>query len=131
MAVPARHIRVASAQFVASSLLLAGIWLLLPARWAPVDVLGSALAAAGLVSALGLVTRRHWARTFALVVSWTALLLGAVTVSALCFALAHIAGLYGPIGQGGAMLLGMVAALVLPYFIGLPVLQVGWLAERE
>jgi hypothetical protein len=131
MTVPPRYRWVASAQLLASALLLAGIWVLLPARWAPVDVIGSALGAAGLLSAFGLFTRRRWARRVALCVSWAALGLGALTVSALCFALAHIAGLYGPIGKGGAMLLGVVAALVLPYFVGLPVLQVGWLGERE
>jgi hypothetical protein len=131
MVAPTRHQWVASAQLIASLVLLAGIWIFLPARWAPVDVIGSALGALGLVSAFGLFTRRRWARAFALAVSWGALAIGAITVSALCFALAHIAGLYGPIGKGGAMLLGLVAALVLPYFIGLPVLQVGWLAQRE
>ena len=131
MPLPVRHLWVASAQSLASLLLLAGIWLALPARWAPVDVIGTVLGASGLLSAVGLLTRRRWARRVALAVSWAALVIGVSVVTALCLALAHIAGLYGPIGSGGAMLLGTIAALVLPYFVGLPVLQVGWLAGSE
>ena len=131
MAAPVRHLRAASAQALASLLLLAGIWLALPSRWAPVDVIGTALGVCGLISALGLFANKPWARRVALALSWAALVIGAATVTALCLALAHIAGLYGPIGKGGAMLLGTIAALILPYFVGLPVLQVGWLQDRD
>jgi hypothetical protein len=120
---------VASAQLGVGLLLLAGIWLGLPARYALVDVVGNALAAVCLASAFGLFTRRSWGKKVALIVSWATLVIGASTVTALCLALSHLAGLYGPIGSGGALLLGTIAALVLPYLVGLPLLQVGWLSE--
>ena len=122
---------VASAQLAVGLLLLAGIWLGLPARYALVDVVGNALAGACLCSAAGLFARRSWAKRLALIVSWATLVIGASTVTALCLALAHLAGLYGPIGSGGALLLGTIAVLILPYLVGLPLLQVAWLRRRE
>jgi hypothetical protein len=47
----------------------------------------------------------------------------------LAFSLAHLAGQYGPVGSGGAVLLGATASLVLPYLVGLPLLQLAWLRQ--
>jgi hypothetical protein len=131
MGVPRGHRYVAIAQLVAGVLLLVGIWVALPARWWLVDTVGTALALACLASASGLLARRAWAKRLALMISWATLVIGTATVSALCLALAHLAGAYGPVGAGGAMLLGTMAALVLPYFVGLPVLQLAWLRRQD
>ena len=48
-------------------------------------------------------------------------------MTALAFSIAHLSGQYGPIGKGGAMLMATIAVLVLPYLVGLPVLQLSWL----
>jgi hypothetical protein len=130
MRLPRGYLYVAIAQLVAGVLLLAGIWLVLPARWWLVDGVGSALALACLLSAAGLLAQRAWARKLARAISWATLVIGCATVSALCFALAHLAGAYGPVGAGGAMLLGVVATLVLPYLVGLPLLQLAWLRRQ-
>jgi hypothetical protein len=131
MRLPRGQLYVAIAQLVAALLTLAGIWIVLPARWWLVDGVGSALALACLASAAGLFGRRAWALKLARAISWATLVIGCGTVSALCFALAHLAGAYGPVGAGGAMLLGVVATLVLPYLVGLPLLQLAWLRRQE
>ena len=104
-------------------LLLGGVWMALPARWWPVDIAGSLLAALFLAGAAGLLLRRRPGRLLSLVANWLALLTGMVGVSALCFTAAHLWGLYGPVGSGGALLMVSVALLVLPYLIVLPALQ--------
>jgi hypothetical protein len=118
---------VAVAQLVVAGLLAIGIWVALPARYIWVDLLGSALAALYLASAIALTARRAWARRLASVASWVGLVLGLVTVTLLSLSVAHLSGQYGPVGRGGALLMGTIAALVLPYLVGLPLLQLRWL----
>ena len=118
---------VASTHLLLAVLMLFGIWVTLPARWLPVDVIGSALAAFGLVSVVGLVLGKRWGSALARVTSWALLSAGCVTVSALALTVAHLSGLYGPVGAGGGLLMGTMAALVLPYLVGIPVLQLVWL----
>ncbi len=103
--------------------LLVAIWLALPARWWPVDVGGTVVASAFFVSGVSLVVGFPWARRFALVVAGITFLLGSSLVAALAFTLAYLAGLYGPVGQGGALILFFVALLLTPYLVFLPLAQ--------
>lgn len=112
-----------------ASLVLFGVWVGLPARHWVVDAPGTALALVCAVSAYGLLAGRAWGRKLAQVTSWFTLLLGAAAVSTLAIVAAHLAGLYGPVGAGGAVLMGTVAALILPYLVGFPLLQLAWLRE--
>lgn len=112
-------------------LLLFMIWYALPARWWPVDVVGTALALLLGVSGVGLVRGEPWARRVAIVAGWVALAIGASLVTALALTASHVAGLYGPVGQGGALILFTVALLVLPYLVALPAAQLFVLARRR
>jgi len=129
MTVRAPHRRVAASQLLVASLVLSGVWVALPARYWLVDAPGTALALVCAASAYGLLTGRAWGPTVARVTSWFTLVLGAALVSTLAIVAAHLAGLYGPVGAGGAVLMGTVAALVVPYLVGFPVLQLVWLRE--
>jgi hypothetical protein len=119
----ARRLLLAWLEISLALLLLGGVWIALPARWWPVDATGSALAAFLSAGAVGLLLRRRWGRLLSLAANWLMLLGGMAAVTALCFTAAHLWGLYGPVGSGGALLMASVAALVLPYLIGLPALQ--------
>jgi hypothetical protein len=121
------HRWVGGAQLAVGVLLLLGVWLGLPARYWPIDVLGTALASLCCVSGAGLLTRRAWAPRLALLASWITLGCGLLLTTALASAIAHLAGSYGPVGAGGAALMGTIALLVLPYLVGLPLLQLSWL----
>jgi hypothetical protein len=105
-------------------LLLFMIWVALPARWWPVDVVGTLLALLLGVSGAGLLQGRPWALRVALIAGWTALGIGASLVTALAFTVSHVAGLYGPVGQGGALILFTVTLLIVPYLVALPAVQV-------
>jgi uncharacterized membrane protein len=56
-------------------------------------------------------------------VAWAELVAGTSTVSALAWSATILAGSYGPVGGGGALLMGVVSLLVLPYLVVLPVVQ--------
>jgi hypothetical protein len=124
-----RRIAIAGAQLGLSVLLSSGVWLALPARWAWVDVPGTLLASAALLAAIGLLARKRWALSFARWVLRAELLLGTLTATLLAAAAAQLAGSYGPVGAGGAILLVTIAVLVLPYLVALPALQLAWLRE--
>lgn len=116
--------RVAAAfELLVAILLIAGIWTALPARWWPVDAVGTTLAVVLTGGAVGLLLKKKWGIWLSVAASWLTLAIGLVTISALAFSLSYLAGLYGPIGAGGAMILGAAAALLLPYLVGLPVIQ--------
>jgi hypothetical protein len=118
---------VGGVQLAVGVLLLVGVWAGLPARYWPIDVAGTALGALCIVAGVGLLARRAWAPKIARVVSWITLGCGLALTTALASAIAHLAGSYGPVGAGGAALMGTIALLTLPYLVGLPLLQLSWL----
>jgi hypothetical protein len=129
----ASRIAIASGQALVGVLLLCGIWLGLPARWLPVDLFGTTIALAAL-SAAGILTAAHEnarAMRWVKIVMWAELVLGTLTLSLLATSMAQLAGSYGPVGNGGAVLMGAIFALVLPYLVALPVLQLRWLRRSE
>jgi hypothetical protein len=123
------HVGIAAAQLLLALLLLGGIWIALPARWAWVDVPGTLLALAAFASGVALLRRVPWALPLARVVLWAELVIGTLTASLLALAAAQLAGSYGPVGAGGALLLVIIAVLVLPYLVVFPALQLRRLRE--
>jgi hypothetical protein len=112
-------------------LVLFGIFAGLPSRWLPVDASGILLAGMEIVSAAGLFSGAPWARVVARATALGVLALGLVLTTALALTVAWLRGIYGPIGAGGAVVLTLVAALVLPYLVALPAMQIAWLAPER
>lgn len=126
-----RHRLIASSNVFVGALALIGIWLGLPARWLPVDLLGSAWALALLVGGVGLWRGGSWALPFSRRIAAVSMLLGTVLCAALAFTAGELAGLYGPVGMGGAAILGVALLLLFPYFVVMPGAQLYWLAEAS
>jgi hypothetical protein len=118
---------IAAMQLAVAILLMIGIWGALPARYLLIDAVGTVVAVLYAAGAVGLVSRVRYAVLVARIASWCALLLGTAAVTALSLSAAHLSGLYGPVGSGGALLLGTVALLVLPYLVALPAVQLALL----
>lgn len=121
-----RHVAVAAMHGLVGVMTLVGVWLGLPARWIWVDAPATLLALASVVSCVSLLSRRAWALKLAQFVTRAGLVLGCLTVTLLAWSASQLVGQYGPVGGGGALLLSAIAALLLPYFVGLPLLQ-AWL----
>lgn len=125
------HLAVAVMHGVVGAMTLVAVWLGLPTRWLWVDAPATLLALASMTSCVGLLTRRTWAVVVASFVTRAGLALGCITVTLLAWSASQLVGQYGPVGGGGALLLSAIAALIVPYFVGLPLLQAWLLRERS
>jgi hypothetical protein len=120
---------IAASQLLLSLLLLGGVWFALPARWLWIDVPSTLLALGAGAIAVALWLRAPWALRGARVLLWIELVFGTLLVSLLALSIAQLAGSYGPVGAGGAVLMGTIGLLILPYFVGLPALQLAILRK--
>jgi hypothetical protein len=109
-----------------AALVTMGVFIGLPARWVPVDVATALLVALETASGVALLCNASWAPSLALGVAALALALGLGLVTVLAVTASWLAGIYGPIGRGGAVLYVLVAALAIPYLVALPALQLAW-----
>jgi len=115
---------------IASAILIyVGVFEGLPARYWLVDG-GAALLIALLTAAgAGLVANTPWARRAALAASVASLVIGLLLVGTLALTASYLSGIYGPVGRGGALILGLLAALALPYLVAIPLAQLAWLGR--
>lgn len=112
-------------------LLVAGIWTFVPIRWWPVDVGMSVLGVGFVVSGVLLLRGDPRAERVAKIVAGITLAIGLVLVLALAYTVGSLYGLYGPVGQGGAVLLFVVMLLLVPYLVIFPAAQIYFLLPRE
>ncbi|HXX65783.1 MAG TPA: hypothetical protein VEK07_01280 [Polyangiaceae bacterium] len=134
--------------FVTATLIVFGVFGALPARWAPVDSVAALLAAskaassAMLLAAATRAARRgtpvgstsasdRWAWRLARAGAGFALAVGLFLVSTLALTASWLSGVYGTVGRGGAVVLALAAALVLPYLVVLPAVQLCWFAPKS
>lgn len=124
----ARYRTLAIVDGVVALLFLVALWGALPIRWWPVDVGVTALALGFAGSAVALFRGVPWAVQLARGVALVTMAVGMVVVLALAWTVASLAGLYGPVGGGGAIILAVAAALLVPYLVLLPAWQLSVLA---
>jgi hypothetical protein len=135
------------ADLVTAALIVFGVFMALPTRWAPVDSVAAVLAALKVASSSTLfvaarnAARRRaptcgstrfdrWARRLARAGATAALVVGLLVVTALGLTASWLSGVYGSVGLGGAVVLTLVAALALPYLVVLPVVELLWFAPK-
>lgn len=126
-----RNLPLGVADIFAGACLWLGIWLGLSPRSWWVHGVGSVVSLALLLIGVALVTGFPWAFRVARWVSWGVLSVGASLVTALAWTVSYLAGVYGPVGQGGALILAVVALLLLPYLVVLPAVHVVALRPRR
>jgi hypothetical protein len=116
-----------SLDLLAALVVLLGVFKGLPARWWVVDVPAVVVAALYVAAGVGLWIRAGWGERLARAASIVALGLGLLLVATLAVTASYLSGIYGPVGQGGAVILALVAALGLAYLVALPASQLLWL----
>ncbi len=116
---------------LAACVVTLGVFRGLPSRGWGVDLAAAAIVAMLGVSGAGLMLGAPWARAFARASSAIVLLLGLAFVATLALTASYLAGIYGPVGKGGAVILALVAALGLPYLVALPATQLLWLGRSN
>jgi hypothetical protein len=115
------------ANVASAALVYLGVFQGLPSRWLPVDGTAAVIIALFAAAGLGLLGRTSWAPKAAWLASAVSLAIGILLVATLALTASFLAGIYGPVGRGGALILALVAALALPYLVVLPAAQLVWL----
>jgi hypothetical protein len=114
---------------VSAILLFVGVFEGLPARYWLVDGGAALLILLFTAAGAGLIADTPWARPAALAASLASLVLGLSLVTTLALTASYLSGIYGPVGRGGALILGLLAALALPYLVAIPLAQLAWLGR--
>lgn len=115
---------------VTAALLGFGVFVALPARWLPVDVPAGFLLALDVVAGVLLLLGDRRACLAAAAAAGASLLVGVALVTTLALTAGWLSGIYGAVGSGGAVILVLVGALVLPYLVALPAVQLVWVVPH-
>jgi hypothetical protein len=118
------------ANIVTAILIYVGVFEGLPARDWLVDSGSALVLMLFAASGVGLLVETRWAHRAALVASLVSLVLGLLLVATLSLTASYLSGVYGPVGRGGALILGLIAAMALPYLVVLPLVELVWLARQ-
>src|SRR5688572_6542608 len=106
------------------------VWRLLPTRWWVVDG-GAAIISLLLVGSGGALLRNApIAERLTRLAAFVVFALGLTVFAALVLTASWIHGVYGPVGKGGAIIFALVALMVLPYVVVLPLVELLWLGRR-
>ncbi len=109
---------------------LVGVFRFLPTRWWLVDT-GAVIVALLLGSSGGaLLAKARIAERLTRIASALVLVIGITLFTALVTTAGWIAGVYGQVGASGAIIFGLVGALVLPYVVVLPAVELAWIGPR-
>lgn len=107
-------------------LTLIGVFAGLPTRWPWVDVPAVLLSLVLFAAAAACFVWRVWSPRVVAVAAGVVLVLGLLVVALLSLAASFLAGVIGAVGSGGMTLFLMVLALVFPYLVAYPALQLVW-----
>ncbi|WP_394843618.1 hypothetical protein LZC95_42035 [Pendulispora brunnea] len=119
----------AALDLVSAVLLGLGVFVGLPDRWLYVDLPAGLLMLLFGLTAVGLFASTAWAEKVARATAVVALGLGLLLIALLAIGASYLYGIYGPVGQGGALIFGLIIALAIPYLIALPVAQFLWFSR--
>lgn len=129
MSVPDSRVRIAFgvANVVTALVLLVGVFALVRPRFWGLDVPATLIALVELVSAVALFARLPWALGALRVAAWTSLSLGLALLGAVVLSMAFLRAIHGDYGAVALAVSGLVVALLVPYVVVLPALQLLWL----
>jgi hypothetical protein len=107
-----------------------GVFRLLPTRWWPVDTGAVVVALLLGASGVALLRKASFAERLTRIAAAVVLALGLVLFAAIALTASWISGVYAQVGATGAIIFGLVAALVLPYLVVFPAVELAWIGPR-
>jgi hypothetical protein len=110
-----------------AALLGVGVFVGLPARWWPIDTSAGVVVLLLVASGVGLLAQKPWSTRVARLAALVALAFGLVLTTMLLVTASYLGGIYGAVGKGGAVIMLLVVAMVLPYLVFFPAAQLLWL----
>jgi hypothetical protein len=107
--------------------LLAGVFGALPVRYWAVDAPSLLMAALLLISAYGLLRRSAWGLRALQISALCELAFGLAAVAALVLGVSYLGGVHGEVGRSGLIIAIVGSALLIPYLVIYPSLQLLWI----
>jgi hypothetical protein len=111
--------------------LLCGVFVVVEPRFWALDVPAALIAAAQLSSAVGLLARQRWALRALSVAAWVSFVLGLLVVFLIVLTMVFLRGIHGDYGVAALAVSGLVVALLVPYTVVLPALELLWLKRQQ
>lgn len=112
---------------VVALILLVGVFVVVTPRFWGLDVPAAVIALLELVSAVALLANFPWARRALRIAAWVSLGLGSLLVALVVISMAFLRGIHGDYGVAALAVSGLIVALLVPYVVVLPTLQLLWL----
>ncbi|HYQ28993.1 MAG TPA: hypothetical protein VER04_17305 [Polyangiaceae bacterium] len=111
--------------------LLVGVFGVVQPRFWALDLPAAIIALVDLVSALGLLARLPWALRALEVSAWVSFVLGMTIVTLIAITIVFLRGIHGDYGLAALAVSSLIVALLVPYTVLLPALQLLWLKRQR
>ena len=115
---------------VSALVLLVGVFGVVQPRFWVLDVPAAIIAFVSLVSAVGLLARLPWALRALTVSAWVSFVLGLTIVTLIVISIAFLRSIHGDHGLAALAVSGLIVALLVPYVVLLPALELLWLNRQ-
>jgi hypothetical protein len=112
-------------------ILLCGVFGVVEPRFWALDIPAALIALVELVSAVGLLARQPWALRALEVAAWLTFGLGLLIVSLIAITIVFLRGIHGEYGLGALLVSGLIVALLVPYTVVLPAVELLWLKRQR
>ncbi len=111
--------------------LLVGVYGVVEPRFWALDLPLSCIALVDLVSAVGLLAKLPWALRALTVAAWVSFVFGLLVVSLILLTLVFLRGIHGDYGVAALAVSLLIVALLVPYTLVLPALELLWLKRQR
>jgi len=115
---------------VTALVLLVGVFGVVQPRFWALDVPAALIALVDLTSALALLARLPWALRALNVAAWVSFVLGLTIVTLIVISIAFLRSIHGDHGLAALAVSGLIVALLVPYVVLLPALELLWLKRQ-
>jgi hypothetical protein len=116
---------------IAGSVLLVGVFVVVQPRFWVLDVPAALIGAAQLASSVALLLRLRWALRALAVAAWISFVLGLTILFLIVLTMLFLRGIHGDYGVAALAVSGLVVALLVPYVVVLPALELLWLQRQR
>jgi hypothetical protein len=132
-ALPESRVRITFAMLNAlvAVMLLVGVFGLIQPRFWVLDIPAAALALVELVSAVALFARLPWALRALSVSAWVTFVVALILVALIALTMVFLRSVHGEDGFAATAVSALVIALLVPYTLLLPAVQLLWLKRRS
>ncbi len=114
-----------------TSILLGGLFVVVQPRFWGLDVPLALIAILQLVSGAALLLRLPWAARALRVAAWVSFGIGLLVTSLIVLGMVFLRGILGDYGVAAMAVSGLIVALLVPYVLVLPALELLWLKRAS